>query len=654
MNKLFYERMRGAGTLGFLVMMVSCFIRTSGAVTLEDFGYNHMQFNGRVQLNGHEARGNRPLLVILVRFGGVALAHDNAYYDDFVFNFFNTNSVNGCYLENSNSRFFWSRASTGVYPGMIGPLDLPMGENRAAFNALAPAGQLGEELFVSNIVYRAMTMTSFSFGDFDANADRTVTTDELGILIISNDRESSGANRSTHNVKPGGTAVAVNVNLAEVSHREGINLIAHEMSHSLGTFDLYGPPDWPVSQNLSLMAARNFSNPAAADGNDIYHLDPWHKMQLGWVEPRIRSLRDGGIEALSAAQNTHPDAPVILYDPLRFDPTGLNEFFIVEYRTRSSPVGSGFDRDVAGNGLVVWHIQQNAAKNPLTITVPEAGPYVGQAGWLWCNKCQGLFYGGAGSTGGPCPEDGGKHRTPPDAYNYMMVSGVTEPSRQTAWRWCQKCMGLFYGPNQAASFCRNTTGGPNHSAAGSDYSLRMDVPSAPGQHEWRWCRKCQGLFYGPNQGDSNCPKDGLLHDGSASSNYAMVRSLYHDSVFAAGAPDLRQGGNIVWATGQTTPNLRWLDGSEMPVRIYVHPFSEGDGSITIEWLRDELDWVDFAYFGFFEFGTFDFPFNTLAEGVTTVPRGGTINLKTGSSSETASVTKRVRLQAYGGPVTIGR
>lgn len=87
----------------------------------------------------------------------------------------------------------------------------------------------------------------------------------------------------------------------------------------------------------------------------IVHLDPWQKMQLGWCEPRILSIHSGGLETIPAVQMGRPDAPVLLYDPSR----GSNEFFLLEYRTADSPNGSGYDSDVAGNGLVVWHIRQD-------------------------------------------------------------------------------------------------------------------------------------------------------------------------------------------------------------------------------------------------------------------------------------------------------
>ena len=63
--------------------------------------------------------------------------------------------------------------------------------------------------------------------------------------------------------------------------------IVHELSHLLGAIDLYGSNC--LSQNVSLMGCTAYPNP---DDRQSYHLDMWHKMQLGWVRPRVRSLCD--------------------------------------------------------------------------------------------------------------------------------------------------------------------------------------------------------------------------------------------------------------------------------------------------------------------------------------------------------------------------
>jgi hypothetical protein len=64
-------------------------------------------------------------------------------------------------------------------------------------------------------------------------------------------------------------------------------------------------------------------------------------------------------------------------------------------------------------------------------------------------------------------------------------------------------------------------------------------------------------------------------------------------------------------------------------------------------------WVDFAHSGT-EDGTYQHPYNTLAEGVNAVFAGGTLRVMAGSSAETMTITKAMNIQAYGGSVTIGQ
>jgi hypothetical protein len=40
------------------------------------------------------------------------------------------------------------------------------------------------------------------------------------------------------------------------------------------------------------------------------------------------------------------------------------------------------------------------------------------------------------------------------------------------------------------------------------------------QRDWRWCNKCQGLWFGPNAAQSNCPQGGQ-HSSAGSGNYHL-------------------------------------------------------------------------------------------------------------------------------------
>ena len=81
-----------------LLLLVTIFNlrQTVAAQTLEDFGY------GRLKVNGKEALGARPLLVILTEHAeSPALAHDRDYYDNLIFNYF-AKEDNGNLINNLN------------------------------------------------------------------------------------------------------------------------------------------------------------------------------------------------------------------------------------------------------------------------------------------------------------------------------------------------------------------------------------------------------------------------------------------------------------------------------------------------------------------------------------------------------------------------
>ncbi|MCA9286111.1 MAG: hypothetical protein KDA22_12880, partial [Phycisphaerales bacterium] len=70
----------------------------------------------------------------------------------------------------------------------------------------------------------------------------------------------------------------------------------------------------------------------------------------------------------------------------------------------------------------------------------------------------------------------------------------------------------------------------------------------------------------------------------------------------------------------------------------------------LDCLQPGTTWVDFAYSGT-EQGTFDHPFNTLAEALAALPPGGHITIKAGATSATITTSTPTSIEAYGGSVT---
>jgi hypothetical protein len=134
-----------------------------------------------------------------------------------------------------------------------------------------------------------------------------------------------------------------------------------------------------------------------------------------------------------------------------------------------------------------------------------------QSDWRACRKCQGLFFG---PFGGRCPA--GDAHDPAGSFNYGAIFDCT-PGRQMQgdWRACRKCQGLFFGP-----FGGRCPAGDAHDPAGSfNYGIMNGLSPTNGvQLDWRACRKCQGLFFGPFGG--RCPA-GDAHDAAGSFNYGV-------------------------------------------------------------------------------------------------------------------------------------
>ncbi len=299
----------------------------------EEFGF------GRMRINDVAASGVRPLLVMLIEFtGSQPLPHSPAFYENLIFGPTQPNVVD-YYKEVSSNVFTWRKA------GVLGPLSLQSSpENWANVKKLA-------------------VEAGFDFASYDNNHDGKISGDELAILVIDTGSDAWGVSDAHPGcVRPMGSLVDICAGVAFIGQRTSLTLAAHELSHLLGTEDIYG--DECLNSRVSLMSCSE-----GADDLSTYHLDPWHKIQLGWIRPRIYRLTDSGtctvLEAVQYGRiSTNPGhQPIILYDPRR----GTNEYLLIEFRTPIAPIGGGYDADVADQGIAIWYIQTNADKSLKTI-----------------------------------------------------------------------------------------------------------------------------------------------------------------------------------------------------------------------------------------------------------------------------------------------
>ena len=89
---------------------------------------------------------------------------------------------------------------------------------------------------------------------------------------------------------------------------------------------------------------------------------------------------------------------------------------------------------------------------------------------------------------------------------------------QSNWRWCRKCQGLFFFGNPTNGACPK---GGSHDVVGSQNYV-LSINQGNGQPNWRWCFKCEGLYFAGNPGSAGiCPAGGI-HNGSTSGNYFLA------------------------------------------------------------------------------------------------------------------------------------
>lgn len=157
----------------------------------------------------------------------------------------------------------------------------------------------------------------------------------------------------------------------------------------------------------------------------------------------------------------------------------------------------------------------------------------------------------------------------------------------------------------------------------------------------------QGAMYGDDsQQDSNYP---LLRFTDGSGNVSYGRTYNWSST------GVQTGGQFesVEANGSSA-----FFGS--PGTYSVQVVANGIASSPVTLTTPNWIWVDFNYGGAFQFGTFDFPYATLPQGVSAVSSGGTIALNASIQPSTGHVTvpytisTPMNIISVYGPSTIGQ
>jgi hypothetical protein len=208
---------------------------------------------------------------------------------------------------------------------------------------------------------------------------------------------------------------------------------------------------------------------------------------------------------------------------------------------------------LAGAGMAVVSVAQPGIAGVAQASTVEAvafGPlgldiaFSAQNGWRWCTRCSGLFYSPSDAPAGACPFNG-DHQPGGANYETPFVTsqdvGAEQEQAQQSWLWCNWCEGLFWGKGQVNSHCPGNLisfapyiTGP-HNASDGSYTYLLPYEGSEGgwsdgspalQAGWHWCQNCQGIFWaGAGKTSAGlCPalKTEGPHDGGGTIYYLFM------------------------------------------------------------------------------------------------------------------------------------
>lgn len=379
------------------------------------------------------------------------------------------NSVRDYFLENSNGYFTIENAGVLGWYDAAKPYDHYVTPDPGDQDGDGWAD--GHQEKWAEAIRRADA--DFDFAAHDANADGVLSPAELGIAIVIPQTAPFGTVRpligreypAQEPLVVDGVRVDV-VTEFYIGNPPNLGVVAHELSHLLlGAADMYflDLPDTPDKRWKDIP----WDNPFAAGGYSLMdrhldgnHLDPFHKLKLGWLRPKI--IFSDGQYTLQNVEKGH-DA-LILLDPAR----GADEYFIIENRWGAD----SYDKQMADpGGLAVWHVIENPALYGTLIPPlpPNAPPSSRQD--LWADKWATI-----------APDDWGRR-------SVRMIRPLwnTLNDTQALWDGADPATGYDLLPDAAPPLAslRWADGTPSGfalrgiPAAGPQLNLTVDVPGTP-------------------------------------------------------------------------------------------------------------------------------------------------------------------------------
>ncbi len=205
----------------------------------------------------------------------------------------------------------------------------------------------------------------------------------------------------------------------ESNNYSPLGVIAHEFGHQLGLPDLYYPAeDGSQYSIVGVWCLMDYGcwlgNPY---GSQPAHLSAWCKDFLSWVDLEIVSSTKRNVQL----PYVELSSSVIKVEILTAD-NPKKEYFLLEYRRKTL-----FDSSLPGEGVLIWKIDDNIAKDPYRLmmnNINSGKPYYGVDLIEADSTPAGLNYDNSGD---PFPGSKNIVKFLPSDYNLVVSNGEIIP-----------------------------------------------------------------------------------------------------------------------------------------------------------------------------------------------------------------------------------
>lgn len=292
-------------------------------------------------------RGAVRVVVVLAEFSDLAMAQKASHFNDL---FFSTGV-----LPNGSVKEYFREVTGGlvdIVGEVVGPY--PMPQTRAwygneNFGIGRPSGTPRANILAQDAAVAADPQVDFTPYDNDGNG----YVDAFIVVHAGRGGEQTGDVNDIWSHKwtlpsayaADGTQIYAYLTIPEDAR---IGVCAHELGHLLFGFpDLYDTDDTSEGiGNWCLMAGGSWNGA----GDRPAHPSAWCKVQQGWASvTNVTASRSLSIPDVKTSRNVHR---------LWKAGAGGPEYFLLENRQRS-----GYDDELPGDGLLIWHIDETQAEN---------------------------------------------------------------------------------------------------------------------------------------------------------------------------------------------------------------------------------------------------------------------------------------------------